>query len=98
MAKKAAEAKKIKEKEEKKEEAEIKNKAQAEANKKVGSAEANKKVGSLFKMIKKKKEVVIRPKIKPKSACDFKELPPPLPEKLLGVVMDKTKELSIIVT
>jgi len=55
-------------------------------------------MGSLFKMIKKKKEVVIRPKIKPKSACDFKELPPPLPEKLLGVVMDKTKELSIIVT
>ena len=89
MAKKAAEAKKIKEKEKEKEESEIKNKAQVEANK---------KMGSLFKMIKKKKEVVIRPKIKPKSACDFKELPPPLPEKLLGVVMDKTKELSIIVT
>ena len=52
-------------------------------------------------MVKKKREVKTR-KLRPKSksACNFKELPPPLPEKLilLGVVMDKTKELSIIVT
>ena len=51
-------------------------------------------------MVKKKKREVKTRKLRPKfkSACDFKELPPPLPEKLLGVVMDKTKELSIIVT